>query len=487
MSEKKQLGYSTLIKGASIFGSVQIMQILTQVLKNKLIAIFVGPSGIGLNGLFNNAISLITTLYSLGISSSAVKDISVANSSYTISRVATIVMKTIFISSVIAFLTTVFFSQKLSRYFFADDSYTVEFVIVSFCVFFTLLSSGFSVILQGLNKLKLLALVNFYGSLFGLVFTIPLVYFFKLNGIVSSILLSSIITFIFFILYIKKIKINTIKVSFKDLILEGKGMIKMGIVLSVSTILNLLISSYLRIVINKSGGLIELGLYTASFSIVSVYLSSFFSAMGMDYYPKLASVSHSNDKSSLLISQQTELVNIIFTPVLIFFFSYVDLGIILFFSKDFLGSQQIMIWAALGMFFKAITWPMGYLLVVKRDLKYYFWNEFLSNCYLLIFSIFLYKYVGVEGLGIAFFLSYFITYFQVLLILKFKYNYTYNLAIIKLFLPNCFLLFLSFYINLRYENVYFLSSFILFSSIIYSFLTLNSRISILDYLKAKKK
>ena len=44
----------------------------------------------------------------------------------------------------------------------------------------------------------------------------------------------------------------------------------------------------------------------------------------------------------------------------------------------------MMLWAGLGMFFKACTWSMGFLFLAKGDSKYIFWNEFTSNIYTLI-------------------------------------------------------------------------------------------------------
>ena len=61
----------------------------------------------------------------------------------------------------------------------------------------------------------------------------------------------------------------------------------------------------------------------------------------------------------------------------------------------------MMYWAMAAMFFKAMAWSMSYGLLAKGDSKVYFWNEFITVCYGLIFNMIGYYYWGLIGLGIS--------------------------------------------------------------------------------------
>ena len=74
-SEAKD-SYSHVLKYTGIFGGVQGLNIVIGLVRNKLIALLLGPSGMGLASLFNSSINFVSQATNLGISFSAVKNIS---------------------------------------------------------------------------------------------------------------------------------------------------------------------------------------------------------------------------------------------------------------------------------------------------------------------------------------------------------------------------------------------------------------------------
>ncbi len=53
IKEKKDDSYSHILKYTGIFGGVQGLNILMSVVRNKLVAIILGPEGMGLISLFS--------------------------------------------------------------------------------------------------------------------------------------------------------------------------------------------------------------------------------------------------------------------------------------------------------------------------------------------------------------------------------------------------------------------------------------------------
>lgn len=74
-TEKKD-SYTHVLKYAGIFGGVQGLNIIIGLVRNKLIALLLGPAGMGLASLFNTAINFISQATNFGISFSAVKHLS---------------------------------------------------------------------------------------------------------------------------------------------------------------------------------------------------------------------------------------------------------------------------------------------------------------------------------------------------------------------------------------------------------------------------
>ena len=74
MQEKNT--YSHILKYTGIFGGVQGLNILVGIVRNKLVALLLGPAGMGMASLLNSIANFAYQATSLGISFSAVKHLS---------------------------------------------------------------------------------------------------------------------------------------------------------------------------------------------------------------------------------------------------------------------------------------------------------------------------------------------------------------------------------------------------------------------------
>lgn len=79
MSQDKS--YKDSLKATSLFGGVQLYNILIGIIRSKFTALLLGPYGMGITGLYTSATGLINAISGLGIGSSAVKNIAEANAS----------------------------------------------------------------------------------------------------------------------------------------------------------------------------------------------------------------------------------------------------------------------------------------------------------------------------------------------------------------------------------------------------------------------
>ena len=76
--QEKDDSYSHILKYTSLFGGVQGLGILVGIVRNKLVALLLGPDGMGLVSLFNSTIKLVSDSTNFGLSMSAVKNLSEA-------------------------------------------------------------------------------------------------------------------------------------------------------------------------------------------------------------------------------------------------------------------------------------------------------------------------------------------------------------------------------------------------------------------------
>ena len=75
MSRNSKNSYSHILKYTGLFGGIQFLNLLIALVRNKFVALILGPLGMGLISLFNSTINLVSNTTNLGISMSAVKNI----------------------------------------------------------------------------------------------------------------------------------------------------------------------------------------------------------------------------------------------------------------------------------------------------------------------------------------------------------------------------------------------------------------------------
>ena len=399
-------------------------------------AVLLGPAGIGVLGLLNSTILLISSLTNFGLGISGVKDIAAANETKNTQRIAKIVgvvNRLVWFTGIFGALITLVLSSWLSEIAFGSSEYTMAFIWLSATVLLKQLASGQFVILQGLRRLKDLAKAHMIGSALGLLVSIPLYYYLRLDGIVPGLIVTAIFTYVVAQYFGNKVKTENISITSEEVKLEGKGMMVMGFMLSLSGIMVLGESYAIRIFINNVGGVEQVGLYNAGFALVSTYVGLLFTAMETDYYPRLSAVATDKEKSNLLVNQQTEIALLILAPVLAVFLIFIDWVIIILYSSEFLEANVMIYWAFLGMFFKVPAWVVGFLFIAKGESKLFFWSELISNLYLLGLNLIGYYYWGLTGLGISFLVSYILYLIQVYLIARTKYDFTFHGSFIKIF------------------------------------------------------
>lgn len=480
------------MKATSLFGGVQFFNIIIQVLRSKAIAVLLGPTGIGLFGLFNSTILVIGNLTNFGLGVSAVKDISQANNAENkadISKITTIIRRLVWVTGALGAIVLLISSSWLSKFVFNTEEYKYGFMWLSISLLLNQLTSGQLVLLQGMRKLKFLARASILGNAFGLIISLPFYYYFGKEGIVPAIIITAISTLFFSWYYSNKVKIKPLKISFSNTFLEGKSMLKMGFMISMSGLLTIGGSYLVQIFVGQMGGVAEVGLYVAGFAIINNYVGLIFNAMATDYYPRLSAIANDKVLCNDTVNQQAEIALLILAPILLIFLVFINVGVVILYSEQFLGINKMIYWAAIGIMFKATSWAMAFIFLAKGASRLFFWNELIVNTYMLIFNIMGYYFFGLVGLGVAYSLSYLLYMLQVYLIVNSKFKFYFQKEFLIAFGIQFILVFLGFlcanFINYSYK--YVLGIIMVLISSYYSFRVLNKRIDFIGIFKKREK
>lgn len=490
MAENSQSSYRSIFKATSLFGGVQVYQILVQIIRSKFVAVLLGPAGVGIFGLYQSALQLVQQLSSMGLAQSAVRDVSEANGTndtYRIARTITIVHKLVWVTGLLGFIIVACCSPILSKVSFGNYDYTIPFIVLSITLLLDQLSAGQRVVLQGMRKLRELAKCSAFGSTFGLITSVPLYYLLGIEGIVPTLVLSSICSLILSWYYSRKIKVKKVNVTPQQTLVNGKQMLVMGVSMSLSAIFHTIVSFALRSFIQDSGGIEQVGLFQAGFVIMSSYVGLITNAIATDYYPRLAAVNKEDNKCREIVCQQGEIASLILAPMLTICIVFMPFMVNLLYSGSFSAANDYILWACLGMMLRLGAWLIAHIFIAKAESKLYIWVELSVNIYNLVFCIIGYHFLGLLGLGIAFALEYLVYFIQVYVIARKRYGFSFSHSFIKCYGVQLLMVILCLAIVLIFDGFikYALGVSIIFISSFLGIKGLNQRVNIIGFLKNK--
>ncbi|MEM9649292.1 MAG: O-antigen translocase [Bacteroidota bacterium] len=488
---KTSSSYRQIMKGTSIFGGVQVFNIIITIIRSKVIAVLLGPAGMGISGLLTSTTTFIGSLTNFGLRVSSVKDIAAAHNSndeLKVTKTVMVVRRLVWLTGILGTLVTIIFAGWLSELSFGNREYTYSFIWLSITLLFNQLTSGQSVLLQGMRKLKYLATANVIGAASALLVSIPLYYYFRVNGIVPALIITALFTLLANIYFARKVKISKIDISWNETKVRGRGMMVMGFVLSLSGIMTMGAAYIVRIFISNKGGLDDVGLFNAGFAIINTYVGLIFTAMSTDYYPRLSGIAEDNQKTTLLVNQQAEVAILILAPILTIFLIFIDIAVVLLYSKQFIATTEMIYWAALGIFFKSVSWAISYVFLAKSASKVFFWNELISIVCMTSLNLLGYYYWALAGLGFSFMLSYLIYLIQVYLVARKKYSFTLNKGFLKIFAFQLFVAICCFIISKSVIKPwsYMLGVLCIIISVWFSFKELDKRLRLRQLLNSYK-
>ncbi len=433
MEESEKSAYKQILKATGVFGGVQVFSIVINLLKSKIIALFLGPEGVGIYSLFQNPVQLISQISGLGINTSAIRDVaqSVDNEAEQAKTVKT-VRTWSRMTGAIGALFLLFAAPQISCWTFGNENYAMDFRFLSIAVLLIALGNENDVILKGRRKIVYIAKAGVYSSLCGLSVSVPLYYFFGKDGVAATIILTFFAVYFFNRYFASKEAIVSVALGAKEVFRRGKGMASLGSMMMLATVVQTTISYITNLFIRNYGDLADVGLYQAGMMITALSIDMVYNAMAGDFYPRLSAICHDREKANVFINQQAEIATLICTPILLCLIAFIPMLIRLFLSAEFLVIGSFIHWIILAVAFRAMSYTVYYMILAKGNTKACFMFALVINGTLLLFNPLGYYWLGLKGLGIAYLLMMIIYTWSIVWYVSSKYGIEYRFSFVEL-------------------------------------------------------
>jgi O-antigen/teichoic acid export membrane protein len=398
-----------------------LVKIITAFVLSKVIAVILGPVGLGLMGQLSNFIAIVLVIAGGAINNGLVK-YTAEYSKYEPQNIKYLLstgFKIIVVSCVIVGGATMSFSCFLSEQILFDSKYFYIFLVFGLFLFLSTFNVLLLSVLNGLKDYRKYNYLNIVGSLCNLFFSCILIYFFEIAGALISLVLNQSIICLLSIYQLRKevwfTKSNFLGKTDKNIL---KLLYKFITLAIFSSLLGPIAQFIIRNFIIEKLSLKSAGLWESLNRISAMYLMFFSLTITTYYLPRFSEIIY---KKELII--ELKKIYFILIPVLVI----VALSIYLFreniieilFSNSFSGASDLFLYQLIGDVVKICSWIIGFQLLAKAMIRVSIYTELGYNIVFVVLGLFFIDNFGLIGITYAYVISYIIYLCIMIVIFKF--------------------------------------------------------------------
>lgn len=396
-----------LLKTSLLNGVAVLIKTATMFILNKILAIYVGPSGYAAIGQFQNFIQMVTTFAGSAINTAVIKYTAEYHGDESKQRaIWKAAGSLVLIFSFIFTFIILIFQKQLSLYIFQTAQY--QSVFVWFAVFLVLfnLNALFLAILNGKKEILKLVTANIVGSILSLLITSILAVQYNLYG--ALIALSIYQSLAFFVTIFLCYKSNWFKISYLCGRLEPhivKNFAAFALMALVSAVCVPFSQIVIRSYLSKEFGLNYAGYWEAMIRLSAAYLMLVTTTLGVYYLPRLAELTHLNEiKKEVYFGYKFIFPLAVVAGLGVYILR--DWIILVLFSPTFMPMRDLFLWQMIGDSLKIGSWILAYLMLSKAMTKLFVTTEIIFSLSLISLTLICTRFFGFEGVSIAYSLNY---------------------------------------------------------------------------------
>ncbi len=396
-----------ILKATSISGGASVLNVLTSIAKVKLIALLVGPTGIGLMGLYQRVMSLVATIAGFGLAQSGVRQIAASPDPDELARVRRALLLVSLSLGIVAWAILWGIRERVSMSVFSDTTHATAIGWLGLGVLFTSITTSQTALLQGLRRITDLAKVSVLGSLLGALIGLGLVAWLGQDGIVWMLIATPLTGALVAWRYTSRLaRPPAIPISPRELFPRWRALLVMGIAIMAANVVTNLVQLDIRSTLTEDLGLPSAGHFEASWQVSMTYIGFVLTAMGTDYFPRLTEAIQDRERSNRLVNEQAEVALMLAAPVLIGLAGLAPVAIHVLYSADFGPSIELLRIQALGDTLKILSWPLAFVFLAHGANRIYLIGELLWNAVFFALVTALLPSLGLVATAIAYVVSY---------------------------------------------------------------------------------
>jgi O-antigen/teichoic acid export membrane protein len=432
------VSYRRILKSSSIIGGASVINIVIGLVRTKILAMLLGPAGIGLVSLYSGLMSTASTVATMGVGIVGTRQIAEALSQEDERGIA-VVRRAMFWGTLLlasaGALVVWSLREVLAIRVLGGAEHSIIVGWLSLGVALSVASASQGALIQGMRRIGDMARLSVYGSLLNTILGVALLWQWAQAGLVAYMLISPLVSFLLGHWYVSRLpRVASGDISIQEMAYQWQILLRLGIPFMGAGLVGALVQLWIRVEVGNTLGAASLGHFQAAWAISMQYIGFVLAAMSADYYPRLTGIIHDHRAATRLVNEQTEIALLLSAPVFIAMIGLTPWVIHLLYSSAFLPAVNVLRWQILGDVLKVASWPLGFVILAAGTGNTFFWAETLA--FLLMGGLIagLTSRVGLQITGIAFLVCYVVYLPLVYLLAKRRIKFSWQPAVKRLLL-----------------------------------------------------
>lgn len=383
-----------------------MINILIGLLRMKMVAVLIGPAGVGLIGLYSNLIQTATTVAGLGIGNVGTRRIAEAHVEGGEDEVGRTRRILFWGALILSMLGAIFFwllRDFISKQVFDDPKKSKYIAWLAIGVALNVGAVSQSALLTGMRRIGDLARINVLAGFLGTALNIAILWVWGMQGLIAVTLVSPAVTLLLGHIFVSRLgPPHGRPPVLNEMVREWRELARLGFAFMLSGVFTTAGVLFVRALVQQELGPDALGQFQAAWVVGMTYLGVVLGAMGTDYFPRLTSVIKDPDAATRMVNEQAEVALMLTAPILLLLLGFVPWVISLLYTSDFGPAADILRWQLLGDILKVVSWPMGFVIVAAGAGKTYIGTQATQMTVFVLGVALGLPHFGIEATGIAF-------------------------------------------------------------------------------------
>jgi PST family polysaccharide transporter len=396
----KDIVVSTLIVAG---GSV--VTVASGVVRGKVISLVVGPAGIGLQGLLQSTLRTASSIASLGLSSSGVREVARLrgeNNTEELGHTLRALRSATMLLGALSALILIVFHRPLGAQLLDNADQGWALAVVGLGVLAQVMYGVYDAFLRGFRRIASLTKASVVANLLSIVVGVAFVVALGEAGIAWA-LIAQPACLLLTAAFVGRDLPDYLMPRDRRRTREALArVIRIGVVIALTAFVTTGTQLLARVIVARATGLDDVGYFQAAWAVSVLYLGFVMGAMGQDYYPRLAEMGADRTAVRQTVNEQAKASFLIAGPATLGLLALSSPVVTLLYTAEFTTTVEILRWQLLGDVLRTGSWTLAYLVLAQARSRVYFVVEMSWNVTYLVALVILLPSLGVLATAVAY-------------------------------------------------------------------------------------